>query len=162
MTEPSSPRRDFRLTKIICTLGPASFSSDTIEQLAKAGMNVVRLNLSHGDHDMHELSINRVRSLNRKLNHPLAILLDLQGPEIRTGVRHAAMHLKVGEELSVTPIPSENPEEKSIHVNYQDMMRQLKQGDRITVAPTDCEEKCARGAFEYAWPVQFNAAGGCY
>ncbi len=130
---PSALRRDFRLTKIICTLGPASGSSEMIEQLARAGMNVARLNFSHGNHESHLLSINRIRSLNRKLNHPVAILLDLQGPEIRTGERSSSMILKVGEELSVTPVPSENPEEKSIHVNYRDMIKQLKKGDRITV-----------------------------
>lgn len=126
-------RRDFRLTKIICTLGPASWSSEMIEQLALAGMNVARLNFSHGNHEGHLLSINRIRSLNRKLNHPVSILLDLQGPEIRTGEVANAMILKVGEVLSVTPVPSENTEEKSIHVNYKDMVQQLKVGDRITV-----------------------------
>ena len=126
-------RRDFRLTKIICTLGPASWSSEMIEQLAGAGMNVARLNFSHGNHETHLLSINRIRSLNRKLNHPISIMLDLQGPEIRTGDIANAMTLKVGEVLSVTPVPSENTEEKSIHVNYAEMVQQLKVGDRITV-----------------------------
>lgn len=126
-------RRDFRLTKIVCTIGPASSSSEMIELLAGAGMNVARLNFSHGTHETHLLSINRIRSLNRKLNHPVSILLDLQGPEIRTGERANAIMLNVGDELSVTPVPSENPEEKSIHVNYRDMIKQLKVGDRITV-----------------------------
>jgi pyruvate kinase len=128
-----SQRRDFRLTKIVCTLGPASSSSEMIELLAGAGMNVARLNFSHGSHETHLLSINRIRSLNRKLNHPVSILLDLQGPEIRTGERANSIMLNVGDELAVTPVPSENPEEKSIHVNYRDMVKQLKVGDRITV-----------------------------
>ena len=126
-------RRDFRQTKIICTLGPSSSSSERIEQLANAGMNLARLNMSHGDRDSHLLSIRRLRSLNRRLNHPVALLLDLQGPEIRTGKRRGQLELKVGEEFSVSVTPSENTEEKSIHVDYQDMVHQLKIGDRITV-----------------------------
>ncbi len=125
--------RDFRQTKIICTLGPSSESSERIEQLAKAGMNLARLNMSHGDRDSHLLSIRRVRSLNRRLNHPITLLLDLQGPEIRTGERRKQLELEVGEEFSVTVSPSEDTEEKSIHIDYQDMVHQLKAGDPITV-----------------------------
>jgi pyruvate kinase len=135
MTAPLAPpkRRDFRLTKIICTLGPASSSSEMIEKLAKAGMNIARLNMSHGDHEGHLLSIRRIRSLNRQLNHPVSLMLDLQGPEIRTGVTTGSMQLNVGEEFWVTVSPHENTEEKSIHVDYKDMVQQLKVGDRITV-----------------------------
>src|ERR1700733_11710519 len=101
---PNTPnsRRDFRLTKIVCTLGPASASSDMIAKLATAGMNVARLNMSHGDHASHLMSIRRIRSLNRTLNHPVAILLDLKGPEIRTGERREHLHLAVGEVYTVT------------------------------------------------------------
>ncbi|MFI5306950.1 MAG: pyruvate kinase [Polyangiales bacterium] len=126
-------RRDFRHTKIICTIGPASASSEVMEKLARAGMNVARLNMSHGDQEGHLLSIRRIRSLNRQLNHPVSIMLDLQGPEIRTGVVQGSLQLKVGEEFWVTVIPHENTEEKSIHVDYEDMVNQLKVGERITV-----------------------------
>jgi pyruvate kinase len=129
----STERRDFRLTKIICTLGPASSSSEVIEKLATAGMNVARLNMSHGDHASHLLSIRRIRSLNRTLNHPLAILLDLKGPEIRTGEVREHLHLAVGEIYTVTVMPNANTEEQSIHIDYEDMVNQLKIGDRITV-----------------------------
>ena len=126
-------RRDFRLTKIICTLGPASSQSDQIAALAKAGMNVARLNLSHGDHATHLMSIRRIRSLNRQLNHPIAIMLDLQGPEIRTGSLRETMNLDVGEEIWVTVSPQGSTEEKSFHIDYKDMVSQLKVGDKITV-----------------------------
>jgi len=136
-TEPSEPnapkRRDFRLTKIICTLGPASFSSEMIEQLANAGMNIARLNMSHGDHESHLMSIRRIRSLNRSLNHPIATLLDLKGPEIRTGERRESLQLRVGEIYTVTVVPDANTEERSIHIDYRDMTSHLKVGDRITV-----------------------------
>jgi pyruvate kinase len=128
-----TPRRDFRLTKIICTLGPASGSSEMIERLAKAGMNVARLNMSHGDQDSHLLSIRRIRSLNRELNHPVSLMLDLQGPEIRTGIRQGSLQLDPGEEFWITVSPQENTEEKSIHIDYRDMVNQLKVRDRITV-----------------------------
>lgn len=129
----SNVRRDFRLTKIICTLGPASASSEMIEQLAKAGMNVARLNMSHGDHASHLLSIRRIRSLNRSLNHPIATLLDLKGPEIRTGELREHLQLSVGEVYTVTVMPNANTEERSIHIDYKDMVSHLKVGDRITV-----------------------------
>ncbi len=126
-------RRDFRQTKIICTLGPSSDSADTIERLAKAGMNVARLNMSHGDHESHLRTIRHIQGLGPTLNHPTAVLLDLQGPAIRTGERRGSLELEVGEEFSVSVASSEDPEEKTIHVDYEDMVHQLKVGDRITV-----------------------------
>lgn len=126
-------RRDFRLTKIICTLGPASWDSAVIEQMAAAGMNVARLNMSHGTREAHLLALRRVRSLNKKLSHPIALLLDLQGPEIRTGEVREQLSLHPGEIFSVGIRPSMDPEERSIHVDYQDMLGQLHPGDKITV-----------------------------
>ena len=126
-------RRDFRQTKIICTLGPSSDSAERIEQLARAGMNVARLNMSHGDHDSHRRTIRHIRRLGPRLNHPIAVLMDLQGPAIRTGERRGNLELGVGEEFSVSVASTEDPEEKGIHVDYEDMVHQLKVGDRITV-----------------------------
>ena len=133
-------RRDFRQTKIVCTLGPASASAECIEELAKAGMNVARLNMSHGNHSSHLQVIRHIRDLNSRLNHPVAILIDLQGPAIRTGERHGHLDLPVGQELSVSVLRQktnvasiQNQAEISIHVDYQDMVHQLKAGDRITV-----------------------------
>ena len=128
-----APRRDFRQTKIVCTLGPASSTPEQIEQLAAAGMNIARLNMSHGDHASHLQVIQVVQKLNERLNHPIALLLDLQGPAIRTGDRPGHLSLEVGQEFHVTVGPTENPEERTIHVDYQDMMHQLTVGDRITV-----------------------------
>ncbi|MBM62347.1 MAG: pyruvate kinase [Acidobacteria bacterium] len=126
-------RRDFRQTKIVCTLGPASASPECIEALARAGMNVARLNMSHGNHESHRQVIRHIQNLNPQLNHPVAILIDLQGPAIRTGERHGQLDLKVGQVLSITVAPIEDPEAKSIHVDYQDMVHQLNIGDRVTV-----------------------------
>ncbi|MCB1314324.1 MAG: pyruvate kinase, partial [Leptospiraceae bacterium] len=126
-------RREFRLTKIVCTIGPATADSEQIARLARAGMNVARLNMSHGNQASHLEIIKRIKNLNKKLNHPIAILMDLQGPEIRTGEIEGSLNLKVGEIFYFTITPSENPEEKSVHVNYEHLISDLKTGDRITV-----------------------------
>ncbi|MDR0322168.1 MAG: pyruvate kinase [Treponema sp.] len=75
-----------RKTKIVCSLGPASWTDEVVEALVLAGMNVARLNFSHGDHKTHRESIERVRRVSEKLGVPIAILLDTKGPEIRSGM----------------------------------------------------------------------------
>ncbi|HBS07114.1 MAG TPA: pyruvate kinase [Leptospiraceae bacterium] len=128
-----SSRRDFRLTKIICTIGPATASSETMARLARAGMNVARLNMSHGDHESHGQVIRQIKNLNKKLNHPVAILMDLQGPEIRTGELPESLNMNVGDIFTFTVTPATDAEEHTVHVNYRDMARDLSPGDRITV-----------------------------
>lgn len=126
-------RREFRHTKIICTIGPASHSTQVIKRMAAAGMNIARLNMSHGDHPFHLMSVRRIKSLNQKLNHPIATLVDLRGPEIRTGDVQDSLDLVVGDIMSLTVSPVEDPEEKSVHVDYQALVRDLKKGDKVTV-----------------------------
>ena len=128
-----APKRDYRHTKIVCTLGPSSSTREQIEELAAAGMNVARLNMSHGSHASHLEVIRIVQELNQRLRHPVALLLDLQGPAIRTGDRLGNLSLEVGQEFHVTVGPTADPEERAIHVDYEDMVEQLKVGDRITV-----------------------------
>ncbi|UCE86045.1 MAG: pyruvate kinase [Deltaproteobacteria bacterium] len=126
-------RRDFRHTKIVCTIGPSSATSDMIDRMARAGMNVARINMSHGDRATHDLTIRRIRNLNARLNHPVSILMDLQGPEIRTGELQQSLSLQVGEIFTFSVRPVEDPEERSVHVNYADLVSDLKSGDRVTV-----------------------------
>ncbi|HEY3233263.1 MAG TPA: pyruvate kinase [Polyangiaceae bacterium] len=126
-------RRDFRHTKIVCTLGPASKDTECIQAMALAGMNVARLNMSHGTHESHLDLIEKIKGLNHKLNHPIAIMVDLQGPEIRTGEVPDNLHLQVGEQLWLTVSPMEDPELKSVLVNYHDLATDLSIGDRVTV-----------------------------
>src|SRR5690606_33272756 len=123
----------FRHTKIICTLGPSSDTSQAIARLAAAGMNIARLNMSHGDHRSHLMVIRRIKSLNKKLNHPVSILVDLQGPEIRTGERSEVLHLEVGQSISITVMPEDDPEEHTVYVNYHNLVDDLKVGDKVTV-----------------------------
>ncbi len=122
-----------RKTKIICTIGPVTESYDMLEQLALAGMNVVRLNMSHGDHESHAKVIKAVRTLNKKLKHPIALLMDTQGPEIRTGDIHNELDLKKGDEISVVARGEDDVEASSIRINYEDLIHDVHVGDKITV-----------------------------
>lgn len=122
-----------RKTKIICTIGPATDSYEMLEKLAHAGMNVVRLNMSHGDHASHAEVIKRIQTLNTKLPHPVAILLDTQGPEIRTGDMDAHLDLKEGDVISVVARGAEDVEEHSLMVNYEDLIIDMNVGDKLTV-----------------------------
>ena len=122
-----------RKTKIICTIGPATSSIDMLTSLATAGMNVARLNMSHGDHDFHISIIQRIQTLNKTLKHPIAILVDTQGPEIRTGDRPHDLDLKTGDVVSVVARGSIDVEASSIQVNYADLINDVEIGDKITV-----------------------------
>ena len=75
-------------TKIIATIGPATSSLEMLEQLLLAGMNVVRINASHGDHPTHQKTIDNIRKLDEELGSHTAILVDLQGPKLRVGENH--------------------------------------------------------------------------
>ena len=75
-----------RKTKIICTIGPASENEETLTQMCLAGMNVARLNFSHGDHDIHLEQLHMLQELREELDLPIAAMCDTKGPEIRTGL----------------------------------------------------------------------------
>ena len=122
-----------RKTKIICTIGPATESSDMLKQLALAGMNIARLNMSHGDHESHKIIIERMKEINKEVEQPVAILLDTQGPEIRTGDLKNDLNLLQGDEISISVRGSALVEESSFQVNYEDLITSVDIGDRITV-----------------------------
>ena len=122
-----------RKTKIICTIGPKTESPIMLEKLARAGMNIARLNMSHGSHQSHDKVIESIKILNKKLNHPIGILLDTQGPEIRTGDIANDLHLKTDDIISIVVRGSDNVEESSIQINYEDLMEDTNIGDTITV-----------------------------
>lgn len=89
-------------TKIICTLGPASSDYKTIESMAQAGMDVVRLNFSHGDYSSHKKLILNVRKAADKLGRPIGVMLDLQGPKIRVGELRKPLQIKRGQTIMLT------------------------------------------------------------
>lgn len=122
-----------RKTKIICTIGPATSGYDSLQKLADAGMNVVRLNMSHGEHDSCAQIIKSIKTLNRKLHHPVALLIDTQGPEIRTGDINNELSLKTGDIISVVARGEADVEASSIQINYEDLINDVNIGDKITV-----------------------------
>jgi pyruvate kinase len=96
-----------RRTKIVCTLGPGTEQREQIEGLLNAGMNVARLNFSHGDHDWHAERLQLVRSLTEARDQPVAVLQDLPGPKIRIGeIPGGGVELKEGEQVLFTPRPT--------------------------------------------------------
>lgn len=103
-----------------------------LEKMYNSGMNVVRLNMSHGDHKSHAKVIKAIKTLNQKVEFPVPVLLDTQGPEIRTGQLENALDLKNGDLISVSVSP-DHIEERSIHIDYADLVDSVGVGDRITV-----------------------------
>ena len=121
-------------TKIVCTIGPASESPETIRELIQAGMNVARLNFSHGDHAEHAARIRIIRDAAKELGKPVAILQDLCGPKIRTGkVAEPGIKLVIGEELILTSDDILG-EGNRVSVSYKPMPQEVKVGDPILLA----------------------------
>jgi pyruvate kinase len=122
-----------RLTKIVCTLGPASVAEGIIEQMARAGMDVARLNFSHGSHAEHGQAIERIRSVEARLGKPLAILQDLQGPKIRLGAfEGGAATLRRGRPFVLTTTPCSGSAERA-SISYGGFCRDVKPGDRVLI-----------------------------
>lgn len=117
-------------TKIICTIGPASNSPEKLKELAAAGMDVARLNFSHGKHDSHKKIIKQIRKLNQSRKFPVALLLDTQGPEIRTG--DMEMTLNRGKRVFVNTPPNEETE-GVLFINYPHLKEDLEVGNRISI-----------------------------
>ena len=122
-----------RKTKIICTLGPASESEEMIEKLCYAGMNVARLNFSHGAYPDHQVKIDRVKKVREKIKMPIALMLDTKGPEYRIKTfKDHKITLKDGDEFTFTTDDVEG-DEKRVSVNYKNLVKELKAGDKILV-----------------------------
>ena len=121
-----------RKAKIIATTGPASSSSSMLKQLLQAGVDVVRLNFSHGTYDDHAKVIKEIRSLAKKERRSLAILQDLQGPKLRTGMLEdrEAVVLSRGEQIMLTTRDVVGTKD-AIQVNYDSFPQEVNEGDRI-------------------------------
>ena len=122
-----------RRTKIICTTGPATADYATLERMAEAGMDIVRLNMSHSDHEGAAQIVDWVRTLNRKQSRCIATMLDTQGPEIRTGDLSEPLDLQEGQVVSLSVRDPATVETSSIQVNYQGLADVLEVGHRITL-----------------------------
>ena len=120
-----------RNTKIVCTIGPASEHPETLEKLIEAGMNVARLNFSHGDHEEHRSRIRNIRETADKLGKTVAILLDTKGPEIRThSMEGGAVELEKGQEIIVTMDEITGDSEK-FSITYPGLIDDVDTEDRI-------------------------------
>lgn len=117
--------------KILCTIGPASREISVLRQLIEAGMNVVRLNFSHGTHAYHGETIDRVRALAEEMGKPIAILADLQGPKLRVGKMQAGgVPLQEGEELILTTEEIEGQPGR-VPIQYKELPHNVKPGETI-------------------------------
>lgn len=120
-----------RKTKIVCTIGPASDSEEVLKKLCLAGMNVARLNFSHGTHEEHQLRIDRIKRVREELNLPVAILLDTKGPEYRIRTfRDGKITLQEGENFTFTTEDVVGDETR-VSVSYAGLAQELTSGDRI-------------------------------
>lgn len=120
-------------TKIICTMGPAVNSKEMIRSLIENGMDIARLNFSHGDHNEHLERIEMIKEIREELNIPVAILLDTKGPEIRTGnIKAEKVLLKENEKFILTTEQGFGDNTK-VSVTYQDITKDVKKGNRILI-----------------------------
>ena len=122
-----------RKTKIVCTIGPACDNEDTLTQMCLAGMNVARLNFSHGTHEEHRLKLERIKRVRERLNLPIAIMLDTKGPEYRTGcLADGRVMLAKGDRFTFTAedVPGDRTR---VSVSYKHLARELEPGDTVLV-----------------------------
>lgn len=122
----------YNKTKIVATIGPASNSKEMLRALAKEGVDVFRLNFSHGTHDDHQKVIDRVREINDEMGTHLALLIDLQGPKIRVNKVLENVELRPGQELIITTRELEGNNE-IVSTSYKDLPKDVKFGERILI-----------------------------
>lgn len=122
-----------RKTKIICTLGPATDSPDKLRALILAGANVFRLNMSHAPHDWVRRVVKDIRAISTELGIMTGILMDTQGPAIRTGDLPAKLNLNPGEIFEFTIRGEKSEDVQSVDVNYEGLVNDISVGDTVLV-----------------------------
>ncbi|CAL9029015.1 unnamed protein product [Prunus brigantina] len=133
MDQPKLYSDGIRKTKIVCTIGPSTSSREMIWKLAETGMNVARLNMSHGDHESHQKTIDHVKEYNSQFEDKVvAIMLDTKGPEVRSGDVPQPILLKEGQEFNFT-IKRGVSTVDTVSVNYDDFVNDVDVGDIILV-----------------------------
>ena len=122
-----------RKTKIVCTIGPSCQDEITLSQMLDAGMDVARLNFSHGTHEEHQIKIDLLKKVRKEKKKPLAIMLDTKGPEFRIGVfAEGKCRLNCGDEFTFTVDDAVGNNEK-VSVSYKNLNRELEAGNQILV-----------------------------
>jgi len=124
-----------RRTKIIFTLGPATESEEMLEKIILAGGDIARLNMAHAKHEWVRTVIRRIRAVSKKVGREIAIMMDIKGPEIRTGDVAVPIELQPGEifDFTVRPDAERSVEIRSVDVNYQNLVNDIKVGDTVLV-----------------------------
>jgi pyruvate kinase len=125
-----------RRAKIVATIGPATATSEALEQLLRNGVDVARLNFSHGSHDDHAKTLGRIRAASRHIGKPVAVLQDLQGPKIRTGplkAGRAGVQLVAGHTLVITTAGEVVGDEQLVSTTYTHLAEDVKPGDRLLI-----------------------------
>lgn len=122
-----------RKTKIICTLGPATENTETLRQMMREGADVFRLNMSHADHAWVRAIVPRIRKIAAEIPRPVGILLDTQGPAIRTGELKTDLQLKPGDIIEFTVRGAKSEEKYSVDVNYDGLINDISVGDTVLV-----------------------------
>ena len=127
----------FRRTKIIATLGPATEGETMLEALVGAGVDIFRLNMAHASHDWTRAIIRRIRAVSTRAGREVAVMMDIKGPEIRTGDLAAPLELRAGEVFDFTVKPGvagqSGEEVRSVDVNYQGLVHDIRVGDEVLV-----------------------------
>ncbi len=120
-----------RKTKIVCTIGPACESEEMLEKLCLAGMNVARLNFSHGSHEEHKARVDAIKRVRERLGLPIAIMLDTKGPEYRIkSFKGGSVALREGDKFIFTSDDAEGSAER-VSVSYKNLPKEMKAGDTI-------------------------------
>lgn len=129
-------------TKIVCTIGPASNTPAMLKKMVKAGMNVARLNFSHGTHETHGAVVKMIRSVEKELNTSIGIIQDLQGPRIRVGDLTTDMPVKKGQKIMVVPESAFSDDMKNtIPCQYEELAGDVKKGHHILIADATIDLK---------------------
>lgn len=127
----ASSKRFFAKTKIVCTLGPASATPAIMREMIKVGMDVARINFSHGSHDEHAKLLEILRQESRDLNEPVTVIQDLQGPKIRIGeLKTASVELKPDALVTITTQDGKG-DEHTLSTTYQHLPLDVRPGDRV-------------------------------
>jgi pyruvate kinase len=122
-----------RKTKIICTLGPASEKPETLAQMIEHGADIFRLNMSHAEHSWVRTVVANIRELSEQAGRPVGILLDTQGPAIRTGDLKTELRLTPGDIVEFTVRGAKSEERYSVDVNYEGLVNDINVGDTVLV-----------------------------
>lgn len=124
---------NIRKTKIICTIGPATDNPEILEEMIKSGMDVARINFSHGTYEDHKMRMDEVKAVREKLNRFIPIMLDTKGPEIRIGkFKNGRVKIKAGQKFTLTTDEVEG-DDTVVSVSYKNLPNEIKKGNEILI-----------------------------